>query len=415
MAENPHDADAQGQHEELPADLQAIDERLATDAFLWQTRLPRTGRLDAHARMLPNRMAAVAPPSSERASPADGHPFWLFRRDDSTGPTHSTSRLPSLTRRPTAFDILAAFVVLALVGGLVLRAAGAWSPLGAHHQVAGEPTLTPAGTASSAPAATPSPTPTPTATPTPNSVPTLHGQLLSVSFPSVSPGTTSSLLEAICPAGSLMAGAGIAVDKKLPYTMVKDDPISTTTWQGEIYNAGATAITGHLSFVCLRFSGLVGQVISVDFGSINPHTGSATLDAVCPSGYRVAGGGFEGAGSTMMVVKDDPINTNRWQGEIYNSGSSPISATMRVACLEVSGLTSHVLTTTLSTSPGAANSDQLQCPSGYLVGGGGIGSDSSTIGFDTRPVDPAIWDGSIWSTSSSPVTAQMQADCLTVI
>jgi hypothetical protein len=349
-----------------------------------------------------------------QASRTDARRFRPFRRAESTAQTHGTQLLPSLAQRRAVFDILAAFVVLALVGGLVLRTAGVWSPRAPRGQVAGEPTLPAVVTASAAPSATPSPTPTPTSTATPIPLPTLQGQWLTMSFSSVRPGTTSSILEATCPAGSLMAGAGIAVDKNLPYTMVKDDPISTTQWQGEIYNASGATITGHLSFVCLRYSGLVGQDITVDVGPVDPGTTSATLDAVCPSGYRVAGGGFDSTTATMIVMKDDPINTNRWQGEIYNSGTSPITAAMRVACLKVSGLTSHVLTTTLGTSPGDFASDQLQCPSGYLVGGGGMSSDSSTIAFNTVPDDTSVWGGRIWSTGAAPISAQMQAECLEV-
>jgi RNA polymerase sigma factor (sigma-70 family) len=60
MPENTHDTDARGLREALPGDLHAMEERLTTDAILWQTQLPGTERLDAHARMLSSRMASAS-------------------------------------------------------------------------------------------------------------------------------------------------------------------------------------------------------------------------------------------------------------------------------------------------------------------------------------------------------------------
>ena len=65
------------------------------------------------------------------------------------------------TRRRTNLVILMAFVMLALVGGLVVRAAGGRAPSHPPSQVADEPTPT------DTPPPTDTPTPPPTVTPTP--------------------------------------------------------------------------------------------------------------------------------------------------------------------------------------------------------------------------------------------------------
>src|SRR5262249_6426028 len=157
----------------------------------------------------------------------------------------------------------------------------------------------------------------------------------------------------------------------------------------EIYIPGPSPVSRAIaSFGCLgvdptasQGQTIQAQIISVDLGTVAPGATSAILDATCPSGYLVASGGFESAATTMTVMKSDPISTTRWQGEIYNSGSSPISAQMRVECLAVSGLSliGQVLTQNFGTiGSGQRIFKQIVCPSGYLVAGGGVVSDATT-------------------------------------
>ena len=61
-----------------------------------------------------------------------------------------------------------------------------------------------------------------------------------------------------CPSGYLVAGgpnSGYA-----SFAQMSDAPISSTTWEGEVYNTGAGAISLQLQFVCLAAPGL--QVVA---------------------------------------------------------------------------------------------------------------------------------------------------------
>jgi hypothetical protein len=209
---------------------------------------------------------------------------------------------------------------------------------------------------------------------------------------------------------------------------VKDVPLSTTEWQAKIYNSGSSPISQvTVSFGCLGVDPLASQgqtiqaqIISVDFGTVSPGTKSAILDGTCPSGYLVASGGLESASTTMTVMKSDPVSTTRWQGELYNSGSSSISAQMRIECLAASGLTlaGQLLTEGFGTVGAGQESDKdVVCPSGYLVAGGGVASDATAILGETDLNDDGNIDnlvGRAINTGSSPITAQLRIICLAV-
>jgi hypothetical protein len=335
-----------------------------------------------------------------------------------------SNRFPPLLQRRTKLAILAAFLVLALVGGLVLRAASGSSPRSTRGQTADDSTPTETPT----PTDTPTPTETPTPTPTPPPIPRLvEGQYGSLYFMTLSPGATSEMLSPRCPAGYAVVGGGISAGDGT-YTVVQDVPISTTEWQAKIYNPGPSPVyRATANFGCLGVEPLMGQawtitgqIISVEFGTVSPGTHSAILDATCPSGYLVASGGFESDSTTMTVMKNDPISTTRWQGEVYNSGSSPITAQMRVECLAVSGLSlaGQVLTESFGTVGSGKESDKdIVCPSGYLVVGGGVASDATSILGETDLNDEGYVDnlvGRAVNTGSSSVTAQLRVLCLAV-
>ena len=414
MAENTHDADAHGRREELPADLRAMDERLTTDAILWQNRLPRTERLDAHARSLPRRLGSASASNRAGASSDAERRAQPFLGGRSRVESPDADRFSPLAQRHTTLAILAAFAMLALVGGLVIRAAGGGFPLVPQSQLAGHPS--PAPTVMTTPTHTPTHTPTKMPTPSPTPIPLPLGSVHSVDLGVISPGTQSTLRHGTCPPGYLMAGGGIIVDQSSSYTIMRDDPISTTQWEAEIDNPGGSSITAHLWVECLQISGLAGQVIHVDFGAVNPGTATSTMDASCPSGSLAAGGGIASDSTTLTIMKNAPISPTQWEGEIYNSGSSPSDAQMQVECLKVGGLAGQVLTKSLGpVSPGATVTGQITCPSGSLVAGGGIGTDSTTIAATSGPSDPTHWGGGITNTGSSPITALLHVECVKLI
>jgi YVTN family beta-propeller protein len=106
-----HLSDSHGSHsydhvDLLPAELEAIDERVATDAILWERRLPTTDRLDAYVRSLSHRL--VLAPGDERSG-------------DDAGPdaTPAPSAAIDRTRRVTTRVAIAAVLLIALLTGAI--------------------------------------------------------------------------------------------------------------------------------------------------------------------------------------------------------------------------------------------------------------------------------------------------------
>jgi hypothetical protein len=58
-----------------------------------------------------------------------------------------------------------------------------------------------------------------------------------------------------CPSGYLVAGGG-PNSGYASFAQMSDAPISSTTWEGDVYNTGAGAISLQLQFVCLAAPGL---------------------------------------------------------------------------------------------------------------------------------------------------------------
>jgi DNA-binding beta-propeller fold protein YncE len=144
-------SDSHGQVDLLPAELEATDERVATDAILWERRLPATDRLDAFVRSLSHETAAA--PAVEATDDE------LDQVDDASyteSPQRSASRRPLHVQPRERVSALSAFIagvaavaIVALFATLLLSRSG-------------EPGF-PTG-----PTATPTPTLTPTATPLPS-------------------------------------------------------------------------------------------------------------------------------------------------------------------------------------------------------------------------------------------------------
>jgi DNA-binding beta-propeller fold protein YncE len=146
-----HLSDSLGQVDLLPAELEAIDERVATDALLWERRLPATDRLDAFIRSLSQETAAG--PIVEATDDA------LDQLDDDTyteSPQRSVPHRPLQMQPRERVSALSAFLagvaavaIVALFATLLLSRSGeqGFPPV---------PTATP--TATLTPTATPLPT-----------------------------------------------------------------------------------------------------------------------------------------------------------------------------------------------------------------------------------------------------------------
>lgn len=139
-----------------------------------------------------------------------------------------------------------------------------------------------------------------------------------------------------------------------------------------------------------------------------------TTDAVCPSGYLVAGGGISSGYTTFTTMWNAPVDTTTWRGEIHNTGSGIISAQLQVICLASSGLHSQIITSaSLAVSAGATGNATLNCPAGYFAAGGGTNSGYTTFkDMWNAPTSTTAWRGEISNTGSGQIYVQFQAVCL---
>ncbi len=333
------------------------------------------------------------------------------------------ARMPGAPRaRKRAFyacTLLAGFVLL--LGGCggcgAAASAGQNSTSTSSATATTDTSATMTAAAATMTAAVPQTAPTPThaaaATATPASTP-LQTKIVTQSFGTINPNSNSQILDVVCPSGYLVAGAGFNSGNH-PFTIMQDEPISAMAWQAEIWNTGSAPIAAQLQVECLKLSGLTGQVVEVPFNSISPNTNSQILDATCPSGYLVAGGGFNSGYEPFTIMQNEPVSTTKWQGEIFNTGSQTISAQLEVECLKVSGLVGQVVTVGFGTINANSNSSILDatCPSSYVVAGGGFSSGYQpfTIMQDD-PISATKWQGEVWNESGSTMYAQLQVACL---
>jgi hypothetical protein len=79
----------------------------------------------------------------------------------------------------------------------------------------------------------------------------LVGQVISAAPWNVNGGTNSMIIDTSCPSGYLVAGGGLK-SGSTTQTLMQSDPISTTTWQSEIYNTGASLISAQAQIECLK-------------------------------------------------------------------------------------------------------------------------------------------------------------------
>jgi hypothetical protein len=80
----------------------------------------------------------------------------------------------------------------------------------------------------------------------------LHGQVLSKPMgTSVAAGTNSNSGTVSCPTGYLAAGGG-PKSGYWPFTIMWSAPDSATTWRGEVFNTGSSAINVDTQAICLK-------------------------------------------------------------------------------------------------------------------------------------------------------------------
>ena len=159
---------------------------------------------------------------------------------------------------------------------------------------------------------------------------------------------------------------------------------------------------------------LQSQILIKPMYNVSAGTNSQIIDAQCPSGYLVAGGGISSGYTTFTTMWNAPINTTTWRAEYYNTGSGTISAQLQVVCIASGGLHSQIITSaSLAVNSGATGNTTLNCPAGYFAAGGGTNSGYHTFTVMwNAPSSTTSWRGEVYNTGSSTIYVQFQAVCL---
>jgi len=150
-----------------------------------------------------------------------------------------------------------------------------------------------------------------------------EAQIVTADLGTIAAGGHSPIKDIACPVGYLAASGGIATLDNAPvasvsspksalslaplsgsnsrfFTLMRNVPISATTWRTEVYNGGSAAADAQVRVECLKTVNLQSQIVTTTLGAIAPGTNSAIKDTACPAGYFVAGGGPTTSGSCYM-------------------------------------------------------------------------------------------------------------------
>jgi len=236
-------------------------------------------------------------------------------------------------------------------------------------------------------------------------------------FANVAPNTNTSIVDITCPAGYLLAGGGPS-NADPTYVMLWDAPISTTTWQAEVYDTGSTPVNAQVNVICFKLTGLESQLETAAFSNISPNSNSSITDISCPSGYLISGGGVNIGYTTYTLMENTPESASTWRGEFYNtSATQTISGQIQVICLKASGLQSQIELRGFNNIPPNDGTlyTEISCPSGYLVAGGGVTTGYPALLDETdAPASTTTWGVQYYNPSSSPINAQTQFTCFTL-
>lgn len=276
---------------------------------------------------------------------------------------------------------------------------------------------TPGITSTVVPGVTPTAVPVlPTSTSAPH--PMMQAQIVTKLLANIGPSTNSTITDLVCPAGFMVAGGGVNSGYSSIVPM-QNAPLNATTWRAEIFNTSSSqTIAVQVQVDCLKVTGatLTSQIVAQSLGSI-ASGGTGTAHLTCPSGYVVAGGGFNSGYPTFNVVLNVPQNSTTWQAEVYNKGASAITLQAQVVCLAAPGLSFHMTTKSLGNALPTSNSSiaDTACPAGFFVGGGGLnaGGNYSFIEMWDAPTNTQSWRSEVYNESPiHTLVAQTQFVCL---
>lgn len=243
-------------------------------------------------------------------------------------------------------------------------------------------------------------------------IPLFPGWLLPRTEQVVSSGTiganSSGYVEVDCPSGALAVGGGFAGSNGL---IVYNSTPQTGGWRTYARNTTGSGKQLNVYAICLYNTA----------GSVSWHTNQQTVlagdslrvEATCPSGSIVTGGGFASSSQRHWVYATRQ-STAGWETRALNISGVDQPLTTYAVCLSgVSAASSRVfdqVTIPASTSSGG----EVACPTNTLLTGGGywLASGLQAYNSSMKTLDSEIWNAFARNTATGPRFLNIYATCL---
>jgi hypothetical protein len=212
----------------------------------------------------------------------------------------------------------------------------------------------------------------------PSGPPAVHFEWTTIQLPK----NTAMGVSVECPEGSMVTGGGYhSVDSIKVLVSRFEWP---NGWFIYVGNYADNSIEVMVAAVCLSNSG--GDTTMIDESTSLQGNQTVSVNATCPAGSVVTGGGF--LNSSRVLVHQSSMAGNGWQVVFENTTSSEKQVTSYVLCLSGTNATSYQYNTSTEISASTQGSTIALCQPGQLIIGGGF---YQSIGVNSSvPIGPNV-------------------------
>jgi hypothetical protein len=153
----------------------------------------------------------------------------------------------------------------------------------------------------------------------------------------IAPQSASGIIATTCPAGFVASGGGFTSSSRT-FTVANNAPnvSNPSAWLSEVYNFGTSPIFITFQIICLSAPNLHQVAVQKLFqsGSLEGNI-TYQVNAACPAGYVLGGGGLDSGYADIFAPIDAPIDGNEWSEKIFSDGQGNYEAQVDAACLKL--------------------------------------------------------------------------------
>jgi hypothetical protein len=220
--------------------------------------------------------------------------------------------------------------------------------------------------------------------------------------------SSNGFAEVNCPSGSLAVGGGFAAQNGL---VVYNSTPKVGGWR--TYARNTTGLNRTLTAYAVCLYNTAGSVMIESSVGIIPAGGSQRVEALCPSGSIVTGGGYASSPHHHWVYATKK-SSGGWESWTRNTSGSDQQMSTYVVCLsDVTASTTQLFDQTVIAGNTSAGGERA-CPSNTLLTGGGfwLGSGLEVYNSSMKGADSEIWNVYARNTVSGPRFMNTYAICL---